>query len=145
MVGGIGAVLGPLFAVRFASRYRDVKIEIVSAFLFSGSVALLAISPWFELTLFLSAVATFVGTIFFSINLSAIQLGTPPELRGRVISVRFALSGTHPAGLMALGALAEVRGPQEALFAFSLGGILLMAVLNLALPARDSAQAKAKA
>ena len=142
VAGGVGAVLGPLFAVWIAGKHSEIRLETVSALGFAGVVALLAISPWFELTLLLSGAATFIGTVFFSLNLSAIQLDTPQELRGRVISVRFALSGTHPAGIMALGALAEAIGPREALFAFALGGILLMALLNLLLPGREAAPAK---
>ncbi len=137
MVGGVGAVLGPLFAVWLTNRYAEIKIEIVSAFVFSASVVLLAISPWFELTLLLSGVATCVGTIFFATNLSAIQLGAPKDLRGRVISVRFVLSGTHPIGLMALGGLAQYAGTRQALLIFAITGILLVALLNIVLPAKD--------
>lgn len=143
MVGGVGAVLGPLMAVALSKRYSDVKVETVSGFAFAGVVAALAVSPWFELTVFLSGMATFVGTVFFATNLSAIQLGAPLDLRGRVISVRFALSGSHPAGLMALGALAQAFGPREALFAFSLAAIGLFALLNFALPARATSETPA--
>jgi MFS family permease len=138
MVGGVGAVLGPLFAVWLTGKYREIRIETVTAIMFAVSVALLAISPWFSLTLFLSGAATFLGTIFFAANLSAIQLGAPANLRGRVISVRFVLSGTHPMGIMALGALAQLTGPREALFAFAVIGIVLVLVLNVVLPAKDN-------
>jgi MFS family permease len=139
VTGGIGATLGPLAAVALSSRFSERRVELWSGLVFAVTVLLMAISNSLWMAALMSGLTTFTGTIFFAANLSGIQLGAPPELRGRVIAARFALSGTHPLGMMALGGVAEFIGPQWALGMFALAGFAIFALVSaLWMPRGDS-------
>ena len=129
LVGGIGAVAGPMLAVAFTNRFPDRLVQVVSGFSFAASVAMLAFSPWFPLTALLAGLSTFAGTLFFVTNMTAFQLSAPEEYRGRVVSVRFVSWGLQPVGTLTLGAIAEAAGPKFALLAFAASGALLLGAL----------------
>ncbi|MBI2965592.1 MAG: MFS transporter [Chloroflexi bacterium] len=131
LVGGLGAVAGPMLAVAVFNRFPDRMVEVISGFSFAASVAALAFSPWFPLTALLAGLSTFAGTIFFVTNMTAFQLSAPEEFRGRVVSVRFVSWGLQPVGTLTLGALAESAGPQFALLTFAAGGALIFGALVL--------------
>lgn len=131
LVGGIGAVAGPLVAIAFSNRFPDRRVEIVSGFVFAAAVAGLSFSNWFPMAVAMAGISTFAGTIFFVTNMTAFQLSAPAEFRGRVVSVRFVSWGLQPVGTLSLGALAEIFGPQVALLSFAIGGAIMFGFLSL--------------
>jgi MFS family permease len=131
-VGG-GSLLATLLMVVVAGRIPDKTVEVVSGFLFAAFALGVAVSSSYLLSIGLVAMAAFAATSFFQTNLTAVQLHAPEEYRGRVISVRFVAWGLQPIGLLALGGLAEVIGPQPALAGFALAGALLFGILVIVL------------
>jgi len=130
VTGGIGATLGPLAAVALSTKFSERRVELWSGLVFAVTVMLMALSNSLWMAALMSGLTTFVGTIFFAANLSGIQLGAPPALRGRVLAARFALSGTYPMGMVALGGVAEFIGPQWALGAFAVAGFAMFALAS---------------
>ncbi|MBI4220217.1 MAG: MFS transporter [Chloroflexi bacterium] len=131
IAGGIGAVLGPVLAVSLGNRFADRRMEIITGYAFAGSVFAIAVSPWFSLTVFLAGLCTFTGTMFFVTNMTAFQLSAADEFRGRAVSVRFVSWGLQPVGMITLGVLAEIAGPQVALASAATVGALLFTGLVL--------------
>lgn len=131
-VGG-GALAATLLMVVIAGRIPDKTVEVVSGFLFAAFALGVAVSDSYLLSIGLVAMAAFAATSFFQTNLTAVQLHAPEEYRGRVISVRFVAWGLQPVGLLALGGLAEVIGPQPALAGFAVAGAVLFGALVIVL------------
>ncbi|MBI2965590.1 MAG: MFS transporter [Chloroflexi bacterium] len=131
-VGG-GALAATILVVVISGRISDKTVEVVSGFLFAAFVLGVALSHSYVLTIVLVALAAFAATAFFQTNMTAVQLHAPEEFRGRVISVRFVAWGLQPAGLLALGGLAEAIGPQPALAIFSIAGAIVFGVLVVVL------------
>jgi predicted MFS family arabinose efflux permease len=66
--------------------------------------------------------ATMVGTL--TLTNTTMQMTTPPELRGRVMSLYYmAMSGLLPLGSLQAGAVAEVLGAR---FALAFGGAVCL-------------------
>jgi len=129
---GVGGTLGTFAAIALDGRATDKVIQIGSGLAFSVVVVVLAFTPAFALWVVLAMLAACVGTVFFVNNAMAVQLTTPDELRGRVISARFVVSGLQPFGHLALGALAEGAGPQVAMASFGVASAVgLAAVVGL--------------
>jgi len=126
---GFGAVAGGL---AIASQKRNSPSMLVGAgFLFGATILAAAFMP----TLILSGIAlVFAGvcSIYFtSLGNSIIQLGSSPQMRGRVMSFwSIAFLGTTTIGGPAVGWFAEVAGPRWGL---ALGGLaaLLAALWGL--------------
>lgn len=129
---GVGATLGTFVAMALDGRATDKAIQIGSGLAFAVVVGVLAFTPSFAAWVVLATVAACVGTVFFVHNMMAVQLNTPDDLRGRVISARFVLSGLQPFGQLALGAMAEGMGPQMALGIFAIASAAGLGAVALA-------------
>ncbi|MFT8957025.1 MAG: MFS transporter, partial [Gluconobacter oxydans] len=69
---------------------------------------------------------------FTAVSNSYMQLATDPGMRGRVVSIRFAVfAGSSPLGAPLVGMVANCLGPRWALGVGSLSGILAAGVALL--------------
>ena len=129
---GLGAVIGGL---AIASQKKNNPSGLIGAgFLFGSAVLAAAFMP----TLVLSGVAlVFAGacSIYFtSLGNSIVQLGSSPQMRGRVMSFwSIAFLGTTTIGGPAVGWFAEAVGPRWglALGGFAALAAALLGVINL--------------
>lgn len=127
---GVGSTLGTFVAIALDGRTTDKAIQIGSGLAFAIVVGILAYTPSFAVWVVLAMLAACVGTVFFVHNMMAVQLNTPDDLRGRVISARFVVSGLQPFGQLALGGMAEGGGPQLAMAVFAIASVVgLFAVI----------------
>ena len=140
---GVGALTGAVLAMVFAGRVPDVRQQFVGGLLFATFVIVLAMSTWYPLSLVATTLAAACGAPFFISNMAATQLNADEEHRGRVVSVRYVVSAVQPLGLMAMGAVAEVIGPQRALGGSAVIGGALMLVIALTVARRGLFRAKA--
>jgi MFS family permease len=120
---GVGAVIGGLAIA--GQKKNTPSTLVIAGFLFGVTVLAAAFMP----TLTLSGLAlAFVGAsmIFYtSLGNSIIQLGSSPQMRGRVMSFwSIAFLGTTTIGGPAVGWFAEVAGPRWGL---ALGGFAALA------------------
>ncbi len=122
---GLGAVMSALtLAAQSGIRQRG-KYIVGSAALFALALILLAQARSFGGAFFLLIVlgATMVGTL--TLTNSTLQLTSPPELRGRIMSMyNLAVLGLAPLGSLQAGAVAETLGVR---FALALGGTICLA------------------
>jgi MFS family permease len=122
---GLGAVMSALtLAAQSGIRQRG-KYIVGSAALFALALILLAQAKSFAWAFLLLVVlgATMVGTL--ALTNSTLQLTSPPELRGRIMSMyNLAVLGLAPLGSLQAGAVAETLGVR---FALALGGAICLA------------------
>jgi len=129
---GLGSLAA---ALTLAARSRKgprkgilLVMPLITGLLFFG----LAFAPWFALIGALMILVGFSNVAFFTTANSYIQVNSPAEYRGRIISFYSLLfGGTTPIGNLVAGSLVEVGGPA---LGFSVtGGLLLTSFLVLRL------------
>jgi len=119
---------------------RNIKnqgaILIVSGLIFSATIILFAVSPFFWVGVFLLFLSGVAVTVFGTIISTFIQVAVPNELRGRVMSLyTITLIGLPSLGAMGIGSLAELLGGiTGAPRAVLMGGIVVGVVLLFAVP-----------
>jgi MFS family permease len=132
---GLGAVISALTLAAQASIQQRGNFVVGSAAVFSLALILLSQARSFAWAFFLLVVmgATMVGAL--ALTNSTLQVSSPPELRGRIMSMyNLAVLGFAPVGSLQAGAVAEALGVR---FALALGGAICLAyflTLFLVLP-----------
>jgi MFS family permease len=143
---GAGAVLGGLIV---ATRGRiGTRPLVLSAFGFGATIALAALAPDLPLELLALAVMGGASISFMSIGNSTLQLGSAPQMRGRVMSLWFVgFQGSTPIGGPVVGVVMGALGARAGLglgaitcFAVAIFGI---AYLRLGRPSMEAAVAPA--
>jgi len=121
---GLGAVSAALIlAARGVPEHRGAYI-LSCASLFSLCLILFARahSFWWAFCLLAVMGAMMVGTL--TLTNTTLQMTTPPELRGRIMSMYYmAMTGLMPLGSLQAGAIAEVLGAR---FALAFGGAVCL-------------------
>ena len=132
---GLGAVLSALTLAAQRSAERKGGFIITSAAVFSLALILLAHAHSFWGAFFLLMVlgATMVGAL--ALTNTTLQLVSPPELRGRIMSFyTLTVMGLAPLGSLWVGSVAEINGTR---FALTLGGaicLIYFLILLVSLP-----------
>lgn len=135
----IGTIIGALVvASRTTLSWRLLPLGAVA---FSAACLLGALSPnygIFALSLVFAGMASLTLT---AVSNSYMQLKTEPGMRGRVISLRFAVfAGSSPLGAPLVGLIATCFGPRWALGVGALAGLLAAFVALLYLWRHSSAE-----
>ena len=144
---GVGAFLG---AITLASLGRDSnrrRLIFVGLFGFCATITVFALSrnAWLSAAA-LAAVGWFMITFFATANTS-VQLGTPDELRGRVMGIyALAFLGLNPFGSMLAGTIAHAFNPTIAItFGAAICAVTAIVVARLVPPQpTDEAQSTAR-
>jgi len=121
---GIGAVIAALALAAQGDAEHKGRFILSSAALFSLALILLARahSFWWAFALLVVLGATMVGAL--ALTNTALQLLSPPELRGRIMSMyNLAVLGLAPIGSLQAGAVAQALGVR---FALALGGAVCL-------------------
>ncbi|HMA38257.1 MAG TPA: MFS transporter [Chloroflexia bacterium] len=131
--GGLSAFLGigSLAAALTTAYTRQVTPRrlLAGAAAFSGLLGAVAVSTNFALTALLLVALGFAGIIFTTTANTLLQLTTPDELRGRVMSLYILLfAGSTPIGAFVIGTLSTVIGVAGALLICA--GLCLTGVLG---------------
>lgn len=114
LLGTVMAV-GTLGAALAATRRMRPSLRTVLAALgaFAASMALLSVAPSYPVYALLLVPAGFFALTVMTTANAAVQLGTAPEFRGRVMAVYVAIfTGGTPIGAPLIGWLGEVWGPR---------------------------------
>jgi MFS family permease len=128
-IGAVGALAGALLAGRLAERYGDAVLIRVGPLVVAGAGLLVPLTSrgpglaWFVAGQALMA----AGIAVFNVCVrAAVQVGTPPELLGRVTtSIRLFSRGAQPLGAITGGVLATALSARAAI------AILMAAMLVL--------------
>ena len=129
---GVGAVTGALGLATLGSRQTPLRAIFVAGGL--SCVALLALSATalFHEAVLLLFLTGFYSIVFIASCNTTLQLTTPDELRGRVMSLHTLMfGGVFPLGAFMTGALAEAFGVPTALRVAGGGGLVGMAAIAL--------------
>ena len=126
---GVGALIGSL-ATAYSRRITPRR-QLISAALFGLFLCVLALSTQFWLSAMLLLITGIVAITCGNATNTLLQLNSPGQLRGRVISINVLLNqGSTPIGGFLLGALGQLAGVP---FALALFGLLCMVGVGLAL------------
>ncbi len=108
---GGGALFGAFGLAAIRNIKRQGAILVSSGLIFSLTVILFAISPYFWFGVILLFIGGITVTIFGTITSTFIQMTVPNELRGRVMSLySITLIGLPSLGAMGIGSVAELLG-----------------------------------
>jgi MFS family permease len=121
---GLGAVTAALVIAARGTPERRGGYIFTNAAVFSLALIMFALAHAFWWAFFMLVImgATMVGTL--TLTNTTLQMTTPPQLRGRVMSVYYmAMSGMLPLGSLQAGAVAEVLGAR---FALAFGGVVCL-------------------
>jgi MFS family permease len=131
---GAGALVGAFGLAFIRQVHRQGLVLVVSGLLFSATLIAFAVSPGLGAGLVLLFISGISSTVFGTIITTFIQVATPNELRGRVMSLyAITLIGLPSLGALGSGASAEWLGgiqgaPRAVLIGAALLGVVLVAV-----------------
>jgi len=115
---GLGAIAAAL-VVAYRQRASEGQM-LLGAAAFSAMLALLGLSQWYGVSLLILAGMGLAGITFTTSANARLQLLSPPEMRGRIMSLYTLLfAGTTPIGSMTLGLVADTVGVQGAVLSFA--------------------------
>jgi hypothetical protein len=131
---GIGALAGA-FTVAFFSSSRHIKLLLFASGLGIGPLLILfALSSIFAVSLAIIVVVGAVIQIFYTTNITLVQIAAPDYIRGRVMGIRYVTMGAGTLGILLLGVAAEVLNPVVALVLMGLFALVLIMLLLGAIP-----------
>jgi MFS family permease len=111
---GAGAVLGAIVVAGHGTPSQ--RRILVAGLAFCAATLTLALTPTFVTAFVQLAVMSFCAIIFQASTNSALQLGGPNELRGRMMSLYTLLTaGASPIGALVTGAITNVFGIRAAI------------------------------
>jgi MFS family permease len=129
-LAGVGALTGALVVAGRRESARWFPLLLAMSAGYGTAIVLFALSPWFALSLPLSAATGFLMQGFFVSNMTLLLIITPDALRGRVVSMRLLVMGASPVGQFLIGAAAERVGtPLAVATSGALCAVLLTAFL----------------
>jgi predicted MFS family arabinose efflux permease len=120
-IAGVGGFIGALMVANLDNYRRKGRLLLLGSLAMGACLVFFALSPWFGPALFFMAGVGFTSMIVMTVNNTAIQLMTPDEVRGRVMSVMMLTFGLMPLGAVPAGVLAESWGAPIVVAA---GGVL---------------------
>jgi len=134
-LGNLGAVAGALSGDRWARRFGLGRTIVVSMFLFTPGIFLVAVAPRAFPVPFLVASGLLTGfsTVVYNINqVSFRQAITPATMQGRMnATMRFVVWGTIPIGQVIGGIIATAVGLSAAIWVGAFGSLLAVVPLLL--------------
>ena len=137
---GVGSVIGGIIA---ASWKKVGHSELIAAaLLFGFSVLLVSVAPTLTFSILLMVVVGFFSIYFVALGNTTLQLGSSPELRGRVMAFwSMAFIGSTAIGGPVIGWIGEHIGPRWGL---GVGGFaaILAACLGLVVLKREKLDSK---
>jgi MFS family permease len=117
--GGVGAFLGTI-SIAFLGRFpHQGWLIIVGSALFGAFIAGFGLSHWFNVSIVLLFLASFLQSIYLVSIISTLQMRVPDELRGRVMSIYGMTFNIMPIGGMFAGIVASIA---SAPIAVAIGG-----------------------
>jgi MFS family permease len=126
-MAGWGAVLG-LFVLAFlGDRKHKGWLMLGCGFVYIGMVLVFAVSRNFALSLAALAIGGLFSSVFFALNNTLLQVASPNESRGRVMSIWQFTAGLQPLGALPMGWLIQRFGP-----AIGIGSFMVVALVAFA-------------
>ena len=114
---GAGAFLAAMSVAALGHKFRQRSLVTIGALVAPMGMIALSLSSNYILSLVCLIIVGFGMMLFYAVSNSMVQMDSPDDLRGRVVSVRtLAFMGVAPPGALAVGFLAQHAGVQNAIF-----------------------------
>lgn len=133
--GGLGALVGTLVLASLAGVSRKGLLQLAMAFLAAISLIVFALMHNLLLASVFICLQGGFQMIYFSANNTIIQIITPDQYRGRVMSIYMLNQGAVPLGAFLAGAVAEFFGAPVAIM--SAGIITAVLILYMSYQFRE--------
>jgi MFS family permease len=128
----VGGLLGGLFVSRLGKRFGPRPLLLAASFMFWGHLLGFALSRHLVLSSLLMVGMGFYLVLTLATVNSTLQLMTPPDMRGRVMSIlSVATNGLAPLGSLTAGSLAAASSAPLAVASMSIAGVALGALVWL--------------
>jgi len=131
---GMGALVGALTVASMRRDHAYGLSVVVAAVAFCASVFAFGSSGWVWLSAPLGFVLGLMSVTYTTQNQSLLQMLTPRELRGRVMSIYLLDRGLVPLGAIVAGTLASRFGGQDAVRALALIALAIVALVVVTHP-----------
>lgn len=127
---GIGAIVTAYLIARYGDEGQRGKWLGISAIAFPMTLCLFALNPFYPFALLLGVLLGMGFMSQFTLINTLLQTNINDEMRGRVMSLyTLTFFGFTPFGNLAMGAVAEQWGLQEAILSSSLIALILSAIV----------------
>ncbi len=107
---GLGSVAGSIAVATFGESANRSRVLMVGSLGFALTLIAFALSPNFLLSCVLALVVGFLLQMFMTSNVTLVQMLSPDNIRGRVLSIRMIIFGLGPLGQLLIGYGAETMG-----------------------------------
>jgi MFS family permease len=134
MANGIGSVVGSVIIVLLPIR-RQGMFLFTSLASFGLLLAVFATSTWLPLSTGIMGLIGVAQAIYLASNNTLVQVATPDELRGRVMSVYMMTWGLMPLGSLPQGILADWLGAPTVAIGTGLSACLVVIIIAIRAPA----------
>jgi predicted MFS family arabinose efflux permease len=129
---GAGSVAGALSLATLGGRQTPLRAIFLAGALSCGTLLALAATDEFHRAVVLLFLTGYFAIVFIASCNTTLQLTTPDELRGRVMSLHTLMfGGAFPVGAFLTGAIAEAFGVPAALLVAGVAGLVGMAAVGL--------------
>ncbi len=119
---GVGSILGAILVALRSGRSPNLVFLILGAVMLSGFQMVMAFVTGLYPAMFVLFLIGFGSIIFTALSNTTLQLKTPDELKGRVMSVySLVFMGVTPIGNLFIGGIADAIGVRTSIF---IGGLL---------------------
>lgn len=134
---GLGALAAALSVAAIGHLFRQQSMMLVGSLLAPIGILLLSMTRSYHLSVACMVVIGFGMMLFLAVSNSVVQIASPDNMRGRIISLRtLVFMGLAPFGALQVGVMAEYLGVQPALRYGAL--ICIIAAVYFALRHRHS-------
>jgi MFS family permease len=134
-MGGIGGLLGAIFAANMDSQPSKGRLMLAGGLIMGLSYCAFALTPTFVLALPLLALAASGQMLFMTTNSTVIQSTITPEMRGRVMAIMSMSIGLTPLGIVPVTVAVDEVGAPATIAASSAIMLLVLATMFVLSPA----------
>jgi MFS family permease len=131
---GVGALCSAVLIASLGDQLPRGLFMMGGVALYGMSVVAFSTSPWFNLSLAVMAIVGLAHVSSHALVQTVIQAYSPPEFRGRTMSLFHMSHFVLTLGSMLIGTLAALWGARWAMASMGVAGALSMAAIYVALP-----------
>ena len=126
---GLGAFIGALYLASLKEGADLSRVLATNTLVFGSGLVLFSLTGFYPLALFFIVVAAFGMMSIITVSNTVIQIHTPPELRGRVLSVFIlVISGMMPLGSLLIGSVSHYTSAPHTVLAEGIIGLMISAL-----------------
>jgi MFS family permease len=131
-MAGWGALLGLGLLAFMGDPRRKGLLMLGCFFVYVSSVLVFAVSRNYALSLLALGIGGVFSSVSFALNNTLLQIASPNEVRGRVMSVWQFTAGLQPLGALPMGILIQRYGPALGMGSFMVAALVAFGLFTMA-------------